>query len=546
MKMVRSLLLGSAAGFVAVAGAQAADLPVKAKPVEYVKICSLYGAGFYYLPGTDICVKHGAYVRFQPYWNAGGASATNGPFGGSAGQQTAFTGTNNDLILRSRAIYTMDARTQTEYGTLRAYILIGYTVDSIGQTATSLYATRGFIQFAGFTLGRATSFYDIWSVPANSYFAVASSDTGDGGDIVAGYTFQFGNGFSATLAAEDQRKLVTTNTSISAVGVNPFLVGGVPSNDTANTRWPDVVANLRVDQAWGSFQIMGAVHDVSGAYFAATNANGTCATLAFGGTLTGDLACGRPDDELGFAVGAGGIFKIPMPTGLTDIASFQVNYTEGASRYAWFTQPAAGSPNFFGNTGFAACPPVPAVAGIAPTCLGSLGVGFVTDGVFANPGALAGYDGSVERTKVWGVNAAWDHLWTPNLKTSVYGAFIHVDYGSTATALMQVALCNVVAPGTAGPVPIAVGTAAGAVSRISGNCNPDFSFWEVGSRTQWNITPSFYVGFDVMYQKLETAFSGSTAFFTAAGGLPRPTGNYVIADQDTVSVTARAHWDILP
>jgi len=45
MKMVRSLLLGSAAGFVAVAGAQAADMPVKAKPVEYVKICSLYGPG---------------------------------------------------------------------------------------------------------------------------------------------------------------------------------------------------------------------------------------------------------------------------------------------------------------------------------------------------------------------------------------------------------------------------------------------------------------------------------------------------------------------
>src|SRR5712672_4546314 len=45
MKMVKSLLLGSAAGLVAVGGAQAADLPVKAKPVEYVKICSLYGAG---------------------------------------------------------------------------------------------------------------------------------------------------------------------------------------------------------------------------------------------------------------------------------------------------------------------------------------------------------------------------------------------------------------------------------------------------------------------------------------------------------------------
>ncbi|MEA3027772.1 MAG: hypothetical protein QOF91_3057, partial [Alphaproteobacteria bacterium] len=45
MKMVKSLLLVSAAGIVAVSGAQAADLPVKAKPVEYVKVCSLYGAG---------------------------------------------------------------------------------------------------------------------------------------------------------------------------------------------------------------------------------------------------------------------------------------------------------------------------------------------------------------------------------------------------------------------------------------------------------------------------------------------------------------------
>ena len=45
MKMVKSLLLGSAAGLVAVAGAQAADMPVKAAPVQYVKICSLYGDG---------------------------------------------------------------------------------------------------------------------------------------------------------------------------------------------------------------------------------------------------------------------------------------------------------------------------------------------------------------------------------------------------------------------------------------------------------------------------------------------------------------------
>jgi hypothetical protein len=60
MKMMKSLLLGSAAGLVAIAGAQASDLPVKAKPV-----CSLYGVGFYYIPGTDMCIKIGGWVRAE-------------------------------------------------------------------------------------------------------------------------------------------------------------------------------------------------------------------------------------------------------------------------------------------------------------------------------------------------------------------------------------------------------------------------------------------------------------------------------------------------
>src|SRR3954469_25610130 len=73
MKMVKSLLLGSAAGIAAIGGAQAADLPVKAKPVEYVKICTLYGEGFYYIPGSDTCIKLGGYVRADYGWNVAGA-----------------------------------------------------------------------------------------------------------------------------------------------------------------------------------------------------------------------------------------------------------------------------------------------------------------------------------------------------------------------------------------------------------------------------------------------------------------------------------------
>src|SRR5215211_596153 len=64
MKLVKSLLLGSAAGLFAVAGAQAADLPVrKAAPVDYVRVCSTYGTGYFFLPGTDTCMRVSGFLR---------------------------------------------------------------------------------------------------------------------------------------------------------------------------------------------------------------------------------------------------------------------------------------------------------------------------------------------------------------------------------------------------------------------------------------------------------------------------------------------------
>src|ERR1700744_1725916 len=71
MKLVKSLILGSSAGIVGMSGAPGADLPVKAKAVEYVRICSLYGAGFFYIPGTDTCIKIGGYMRIDTTFNGG-------------------------------------------------------------------------------------------------------------------------------------------------------------------------------------------------------------------------------------------------------------------------------------------------------------------------------------------------------------------------------------------------------------------------------------------------------------------------------------------
>ena len=141
MKMVKSLLLGSAAGLVAVAGAQAADLPVKAKAVEYVKVCSLYGAGFYYIPGTDTCIKIGGFVRVDYGHNTLGSLAVY-----TTGAQALYDRDTDTHTMRTRVALSADVRTQTEYGTLRSYLRGGWqwtTNDAIRAMARWEWAARG-------------------------------------------------------------------------------------------------------------------------------------------------------------------------------------------------------------------------------------------------------------------------------------------------------------------------------------------------------------------------------------------------------------------
>ena len=138
MKMVKSLILGSAAGLVAMSGAQAADLPVKAKAVEYVRICSLYGAGFYYIPGTDTCIKLGGYLRVDVLanTNADDTGNTSGP----GGAQNRFT---NGYTWRSREDLNIDTRTATEYGVVRTFFDATFSWTDDNWAATSNAAVAG-------------------------------------------------------------------------------------------------------------------------------------------------------------------------------------------------------------------------------------------------------------------------------------------------------------------------------------------------------------------------------------------------------------------
>jgi hypothetical protein len=134
MKMVKSLLLSSAAGLAAVTAGQAADLPVKAKPVEYVKVCSLYGAGFYYMPGTDICLKIGGYVRAETTYFSNGNFAA-GPVQGNDNNRIT-----SNMVMRARAYITADGLANR-----RPLVRRGRMSLSVWQRP--ILATRLFLQF---------------------------------------------------------------------------------------------------------------------------------------------------------------------------------------------------------------------------------------------------------------------------------------------------------------------------------------------------------------------------------------------------------------
>ncbi len=527
MKMVKSLLLGSAAGLVAVAGAQAADLPVKAKPVQYVKICSLYGAGFYYIPGTDMCLKVGGWVRMESAMHANGASTTT-QIGDVNNRAT------NELWWRHRCYITADARNQTEYGTVRAYIAVGLSTNSTafaGDNANNQFdANRAMIQWAGFTFGRTTSFYDFYVAPATSFQGYhPSSDVGDGGIGVMMYTAQFGNGFSGSIGVEMRRVVGILNAGTSAgafsaagggggvggTAILGFNQGWIPSGSTGASfgsyggfQVPDIVGNLRVDQAWGSAQIMGAAHLVNATYYTPEAATVSSATEQ-----------GHPGDKWGYAVGAGLRLNAPM-IGPGDYFQGQVNYSEGAMKYL-MANPSSG-----------------------PWLLrrgNNIAYGILADGVYGGNINTANQT-NMELTRAWGFNAAYEHFWNMKWRTSLYGGYTKIDYDTNANNMLCVMEVN--------------GTGAGSTAAATPGCNNDWSTWWLGSRTQWNVTPDFYLGLDVMYLRLRSAQTSTGSAVATGGAAPGvggsliptslPTGTYSISDQGNWTVRIRAHKDFYP
>ena len=434
--------LQSAAVLATVAGAQAADLPTrKAAPVQYVKICDAYGAGFFYIPGTETCLRVGGLVLAEvavsnaPY-RAIFAPGTNIAVGNVAGLVPGayLPGQARDAVAwAALGRIELDARTQSPWGTVRSFIRVdsyfgaGAVANTGALTAVAPQATlgtgaarettilnKGFIQFAGFTMGRIQSMFDFYADAATYSGLRGSNQTVNG----LAYTATFGGGFSATLSIEDEvshRARGSFNSVVSAGGVF-----GIPAHQVQflGTRMPDIVANLRVDQPWGSAQLSGALHRVGVAAY-----NG--ATIAAIATPINAILA--KTDSLGFAIQGGVKFNLDMISP-GDSLWLQATYAQGAVGYLTGSNLAfVNGHNISTNYG----------VGIARVSSGNGWFEGLTDG-----DCIFTYSGTCEKSKGFAVVGAFTHYWTPSVKSWLAAAYYQINYSGNATNPIMGALVS--------------------------------------------------------------------------------------------------------
>ena len=505
MKLVKSLLLGSAAGLCAAAGAQAADLPMrKAAPVEYVRVCTAHGAGFFYIPGTDTCLRVGGRARFEYQYTSNTARSYN------------------NSAYRGLARLNIDARTQTAYGTLRAFVRLevasrtggylysgsslrsptsfaGVGQDTFGVSQKYVEVDKAFVNFAGFTAGRAASFFDFYAHDVEMIGSSVGSDVSS--TNLFAYTATFGGGLSATIAAEDptfRRVPVFSNgasggintaayTGATAAG-GSFVIGGTPLAGIGNgfnglgvptsiialdvqqrSKMPDVVGAIQYDATWGAAKVSGAVHEIRvGSY--------TGAPIAINGGPVSAATVRIPSAEYGWAVQGG--LKLNAPQiAPGDVFWLQAAYGQGSLSYTGISSGWGGyDTQTTGNNATASA-----------TTLTDLA-----------------YDaqGRAHLTESYSGTVAFLHYWTPEVRQGMfathgqtrYDSILRTSYGAFSGAL-----------GTATP-------------STANSFNPtlrSFGITYVGSNLIWSPVRDLDIGIEVVYQRVD--YRGRVADGTRGG-----------------------------
>ena len=345
---IRGLGLVLAAS-VASTAAVAADLPVKAAGATYVRQCTAEGPGFYYVPGSETCLRIGGYTWAEGYYNT----------------YTDYPSNYNKTYSIATFGLQVDARTQTDYGTLRAYMDVrlrwrSSDMFSDGPNTAEVAPWNIYIQFAGFTFGYAQSFFDFY---ANAN--VMGTDPATIGDdmriSLAGYTWEFANGFVAKASLEDS--------SVRNSGVSPSDPAwpDVTDNYQTGARMPEFVGAFGQEGDWGQWQLSGALHQVVA-------------------STTADFL-GRTTSSWGYALQGGVMFNLPF-LGEGDNLYLQTAYVDGAISY----------------------------------------LGLVNaSGQFQPPDAYINANGSLSRVSGWNVVGQLLHNWNEKWNTAVFGGYARFD-----------------------------------------------------------------------------------------------------------------------
>lgn len=417
MTIVKGLLLGAAAGVVSIAAAQAADLPSrKSAPVNFVKICDAYGAGFFYIPGTDTCLKVGGYARaqydFTPGRNIWTVSAAGVP--AIAQVPAALDTTGVDVTGR----VDLDARTPTALGTVRTFIRLRATnasgirntggpngsfnnvaISLAPASATIIAIESALIQWAGFTFGQATSNYAFF--PGYVTYIAGPVPGFRNGLKQLAYTATFGGGFSATLALEDRTDWGGAQATYNHTPANGF----------------HLVANARVDQSWGYAIVHGMIGNNSlrqdfgfmgnpGILQSIAASNGTLSPLS--GSAT----------KMGFAIGATLKFNLPM-LAAGDAIHFTANYADGLVG-------AIG----LGNT-------INSIASPAQHRLLG-GIQRADPGIIVTNGNCATNVGcTIGSVTGWGIATLLTHYWTPQFRSNFMAGYNQINPPTVAATAFQ-------------------------------------------------------------------------------------------------------------
>jgi len=443
MTFTKSFLLGSSAALMGVAAAQAADLPArKAAPVEYVRVCDTYGRGFFYIPGTDTCIRIGgrlradyAVVPSQDLYS--GVTANGRPIVSTPADSEHVAG------WEARARISFDVRTQTAWGVVQAAaslrmarvtgVLESVNSATGGGGGASSTLESAYVRFAGFTFGAARDNFAV--MPSLTYGAGHWASFANGAKQIA-YTHNFGGGFSATIALQDYED--TNQGAGAAAQYRNGITYSAPSGAYyVYNSIPQINGRIDWQQGWGELNLTGA-----------------WANLPFvtGSAVQGDPSAAGYDpnpaydkDTNVWAIGAGLKINLPM-LAAGDAIWFTGAYADGMTEYTlnWVSVKTSAYKRDVG--------------------------GFVNNA----PSVILTANG-IETIKSWNIAALLQHFWAPQWRSVLWGSYGQLE-----------------------------GTRSSSQCAWHGtNCVGDTTAWNVGTNFAWLPTRDFEIGVEVIYARVD-------------------------------------------